>query len=184
MFRFTKQQISHIRTAWKYADKRVENWYHWILTLRWIPFPPTCFFNVCFTQCCKTKPYDISLKKFLNFVNFNLLNDKRILFFCLVGKAVAVSVGLENSSGWKWVNGQPLAIGHLNVTNMINNYDGYKDPCDSNYCGIFSVGSSKNLKIYDNCCNNIVPYFVCSIPFKHWEQHCCYISLNHRRYLL
>lgn len=118
-------------------------------------------------QCMHYTILYISLNKFLNFLNFNLLNNKRILFFCTVGKAVAVSVGLDNSSGWKWVNGRPLAIGHLNVTNMINNHDGYKDPCDSNYCGIFSVGISKDLKIYDNCCNNINPYFVCSIPFKH-----------------
>lgn len=116
----------------------------------------------------KTKSYDnISLKNFLNFVNFNLLNDKRIFFLCLVGRGVSVSVGLENSSGWKWVNGQPLAIGHLNVTNNINNYDTYKDPCDSNYCGLFAVSSSKSLKMHDNCCINIKPYFVCSIPFKH-----------------
>lgn len=88
------------------------------------------------------------------------------LFFQF-GRGVSVSVGLENSSGWKWVNGQPLAIGHLNVTNNINNYDTYKDPCDSNYCGLFAVSSSKSLKMHDNCCNNIKPYFVCSIPFKH-----------------
>ncbi|XP_052697661.1 secretory phospholipase A2 receptor-like [Crassostrea angulata] len=97
-------------------------------------------------------------------LKMNTLSSYLLLQF---GKAVAVSVGLDNSSGWKWVNGQPLAIGHLNVTNRINNHDGYKDPCDSNYCGIFSVGISKDLKIYDNCCNNIQPYFVCSIPFKH-----------------
>lgn len=142
--------------------------FHWKLALRWISFPLTCFFNVCFVQCCKNKSYDnISQKKFLNIVSFILLNDKRIPFFCLVGTAVAVSVGLDNSSGgWKWVNGQPLAIDHLNVTNKINNFDKNTNPCDSNYCGIFYVGSSNNLQMRDNCCNNIKPYFVCSIPFK------------------
>ncbi|XP_052702089.1 uncharacterized protein LOC128178790 [Crassostrea angulata] len=81
------------------------------------------------------------------------------------GRGVAVSVGLDNSAGWKWVNGQPLDISHPNVSVEINEHDRNMAPCDSNYCRILSV-SFEIVRIYDNCCNNIKPRFVCSIPFR------------------
>lgn len=82
------------------------------------------------------------------------------------GASVRITVGLENSSGWKWVNGEPLSISHPNVSDTINNYDMAMEPCESNYCGIFSVSSTTNMTLFDNCCKNIASYFVCTMPYQ------------------
>lgn len=79
----------------------------------------------------------------------------------LVGILVGIIVGFDNFVGWKWINGELLLISYFNVVNGINNYDMVMDFCESNYCGILLVYFILDMILYDNCCNNLVFFFVC-----------------------
>lgn len=94
----------------------------------------------------------------LSIFNFNYVTD---------GMNLKVSIGLRRLSGsWKWNNGESLSITHPMLSSSINNYDMSVIPCTFNYCGIFQANSFVDLRVHDNCCNNLLSYFVCSSVVK------------------
>ena len=73
----------------------------------------------------------------------------------------AVTIGLRNLSSWQWTNGEPFSIVHPQLTNNLNSYDRNMDPCVFNFCGIFNTVSLTDLRIFDNCCHNVMSSFAC-----------------------
>lgn len=91
-------------------------------------------------------------------------NENEINLFKLFadGSGQMVSIGLNNTAGWKWASGAPLEPSPL-VINEINHHDASATPCLSDYCGILYVSSNVAVNIFDNCCSNTHPLFACSI---------------------
>lgn len=78
-----------------------------------------------------------------------------------------VSVGLRRLSGsWKWNSGEPLSITHPMLSSTINNYDMSVIPCTFDYCGIFHANSFVDLRVSDNCCNNLFHTLFVLLCFK------------------
>ncbi|XP_078332352.1 uncharacterized protein LOC144625431 [Crassostrea virginica] len=73
----------------------------------------------------------------------------------------AVTIGLRNLSSWQWTNGKPFSIVHPHLTASLNSYDRNMDPCAFNFCGIFTTVSLTDLRIFDNCCHNVMSSFAC-----------------------
>ena len=86
----------------------------------------------------------------------------------LVGANAKTTIGLRDLTSWQWTNGEPFSIVHPNLNASLNSYDENMHPCVFNFCGIFRTVSLTDLRIFDNCCHNVMPSFACFTKALTW----------------